>query len=65
MERSEVIAARRKKRDGIEASVQDIEDFQQEECAYAKEVASDIGARLFISGGSGDLARAIDFIKSL
>lgn len=65
MEKSEVIAARRRERDGIEASVQDIEDFQQEECAYAKEVAADIGARLFVSGGAGDLAQAIDFIKSL
>lgn len=65
MEKSEVIAARRKEHDGIEASVQDIEDFQQEECAYAKEVAADIGAKLFISGGAGDLAQAINFIKSL
>ena len=65
MEKSKVIAARRKERDGIDASVQHIEDFQQEECAYAKEVATEIGARLFVSGGAGDLAQAINFIKSL
>ncbi len=53
------------KPDGIESPVQDIEDFQQKECTYAKEVAVDIGAKLFISGGSRDLAQAIDFIKSL
>lgn len=64
-EKSEVIAARRKERDGIEASVQEIEAFQQEECAYAKEVAADIDAILFVSGGAGDLAQAIEFIKSL
>ena len=65
MEKSEVIAARRKERDGVDVSVQDIEDFQEKECAYAKEIAVDIGAKLFISGGAGDLAQAIDFIKSL
>lgn len=45
--------------------VQDVEDFQQEECAYAKEVAADIGVKLFISGGARGLAQAINFIKSL
>ncbi len=65
MDKPDVIAARRKERDGIESPVQDIEDFQQKECTYAKEVAVDIGAKLFISGGSRDLAQAIDFIKSL
>lgn len=64
-EKSEVIAARRRERDGIEASIQEIEAFQQEECAYAKEVAADISARLFVSGGAGDLTQAIEFIKSL
>ena len=65
MEQSEVITARRKERDGIEASVQEIEKFQQEECAYAKEVADALGAKLFISEGAGDIAKAIQFIKSL
>ena len=60
-----MIADRRKERDGIEASVQSIEDFQHEECAYAKEIATEIGSKLFISGGAGDLAQAIDFIKAL
>lgn len=65
MEKSKVIVARRKERDGIEAPVQEIEAFQQEEYAYAKEVAADIGARLFVSGGTGDLTHTIEFIKSL
>lgn len=65
MENSEVIADRRRERDGIELSIQSIEDFQQEECAYAKEIAAEIGAKLFISAGAGDLIRAIEFIKSL
>jgi adenylate kinase len=64
-EASDIIAARRLKRDGIEASIQNIDAFQQEECTYAKEVAADIGAKLFVSGGAGDLAQAITFIKSL
>lgn len=64
-EKPEVIAARRKDRDGIDVSIQSIEDFQQEECVYAKEVAEDIGARIFISEGADDLTQAIEFIKSL
>lgn len=65
MEKSEVIAARRKARDGFEVPVQDIEAFQQEEFAYAKEVAANIGAKFFVSGCAGDLVHAIEFIKSL
>lgn len=65
MEKPDVIFARRKERDGIEVSVQSIENFQQQECAYAKEVAADINAKLFISGSARDLAQALEFIKSL
>lgn len=65
MEESGVIVARRKERDGVNTSIQNIEEFQQEEYTYAKEVAAEINARLFVSSGSKDLAQAIEFIKSL
>lgn len=60
----EIIARRRKERDGKIVSPQSIEKFQSEETAYAKEVSGLIGARLFISHGAQGLASAIDFIKS-
>ena len=60
-----VIAARRKERDGVNTSIQNIEEFQQEEYVYAKEVTAEINAKLFVSSGSKDLAQAIKFIKSL
>ena len=65
MEKPDVIAARRKERDGIDVSVQSIHDFQQEECSYAKEVAANIGAKLFISYGKEDLSNAIAFLKTV
>lgn len=64
-EKPEIIAARRKERDGIDASIHNIEDFQREECAYAKEVAAVIGANLYISSGADDIERTIEYIKSL
>ena len=64
MEESSVIVARRKERDGVNISIQNIEEFQQEEYAYAKEVAAEINAKLFVSSGSSDLTQAIEFIKS-
>lgn len=64
-EKPEIIATRRKERDGIDASIQDIADFQHEECAYAKEVATVIGSNLYISGGAADLGRTIEYIKTL
>lgn len=65
MERPEVIAARRRDRDGIEVSIPEVDAFQQEERAYAEEVADELGVDLFVSTGTDDLARAIDFIQSL
>lgn len=64
-ERPDVIVSRRRERDNIEVTTQSIENFQQEEKAYATEVAADIGAKLFTSEGAGDLSKAIDFIKTL
>lgn len=65
LEKPDVITARRKERDGIDVSVQSIHDFQQEECSYAKEVAANIGAKLFISYGKEDLSNAIAFLKTV
>lgn len=64
-ENPEIIASRRRKRDGIEVAVESIEYFQREERLYADEVARDINAKLFVSEGAKDLMRAIEFIKSL
>ena len=60
-----IISNRRKERDGRDVSVQGIEEFQNEEKAYALEVAQDIGAKIFISKGVDDLENAISFIKTL
>lgn len=64
-EKPEVISRRRKERDGKDVTPESIETFQNEEKKYAEEVAAQIGAKLFISTGSDDLLKAIDFIKSL
>lgn len=60
-----IISNRRKERDSRDVSVQGIEEFQNEEKAYALEVAQDIGAKIFISKGADDLENAISFIKTL
>ena len=64
-EKPEIIADRRRARDKVDVNESSIIDFQLQECNYAKELAENIGAQLFISGGSGDIANAIEFIKSL
>lgn len=64
-EKPEVISQRRRERDGKEVTPESINAFQSEEQKYAEEVAAQIGAQLFVSKGSEDLPRALDFIKSL
>ena len=64
-ENPEIIASRRKRRDGIEGAIESIKYFQREERLYANEVAGNINTKLFVSEGAKDLIRAIDFIKSL
>ena len=64
IEAPEIIAERRHSKDNREVSVESIKEFQDSEKAYAKEVAEAIGAKLFISKGSSDLEKAIEFIKS-
>lgn len=61
----EVIASRRKDRDGRDVSFEGIKEFQDKEKEYAIEIAHDIGAQLFISKSADDLERAISFIKTL
>ena len=65
MEAPEVIAARRKDRDGRDVSIEGIKEFQDKEKEYALEIAQGIGSKLFISKGVGDLENAISFIKTL
>lgn len=62
-EKPEVVMSRRRERDNVEFAPQSIEAFQQEEVAYAKEIAASIGAKLFISNGADNLAQAVDFIR--
>lgn len=64
-EKEDVISTRRKERDNLEVSPEDICIFQREEKKYAKEIAATLNAQLFISSGADDLHRAIDFIKTL
>ena len=61
----EVIAYRRKERDGRDVSPEGIKEFQDKEKEYALEIAQGIGSKLFISKGIGDLKNAISFIKTL
>ena len=63
-ESPEVISKRRKERDNVIELPEKIAEFQHEEEKYAREVALLIGARLFVSRGSGDLNDAIDFIRT-
>lgn len=64
-EKPEVISQRRKEQDGKEVTPESIDAFQNEEQKYAEEVAAQIVAQLFVSKGSEDLPRTLDFIKSL
>ena len=64
-EKPQIIVERRKSRDGVNVSINSIEEFQNEELIYATEVAKIISAKLFISRGKEDRSKAIDFIKSM
>lgn len=64
-ENPEVIAKRRKKRDGINCNVDEISRFQNEEIAYAKIIAKFLSVELRVSNGAGDLNSIIDFIRNL
>lgn len=64
-ENPEVIASRRKERDGRDVSLDEIREFQDNEMEYALEIAQGIGSQLFISKGADELEKAISFIKAL
>lgn len=64
-EKPEVIVERRKARDGINETPEYIEEFQNIEKQYAKEVADLLGSKLFVSKGATDFDSAIEFIKYL
>jgi len=64
-EQPEVIAERRKSRDNIDVDTEGITEFQNEEAAYAEEVAKLVGAKLFISKGASSLDDAINFLRTL
>lgn len=60
----DVIAKRRKERDGVEHNEFDISVFQNEEIKYAKEVANILQVPLKISTGSNDINNTIEFIRT-
>lgn len=64
LEKPAVIAARRKERDGIDVPEKDIQYFQEEESAYAKEIAAESGVTLFVSNGQQGFLEALAFIMS-
>ena len=61
-EQPSVIVARRFQRDGIVVEEADVDSFQREEMAYAKEVARNMGVQLIVSLGSYDLENIIQMI---
>lgn len=62
-ENPQVIAERRKARDGIDHSIEEIEAFQQQERLYSTEVAALLGIPIIISNGQADTDTIIDFIN--
>lgn len=58
-ENPQIIAARRFKRDGIQADVSQIQALQDAEIEYAKEISQDLSIPLEISKGASDLERII------
>lgn len=64
-EKPEVIVERRKTRDGTDETPDHVEQFQNMEKQYAKEVAELLNAKLFISTGAADTESAIDFLRFL
>lgn len=63
-EKPETIAERRLQRDGIQQSVSSIEDFQNAEKKYAKEIALQLNIPLEISDGADDLERVLERIQT-
>lgn len=64
-EKTEIIATRRKQRDNINYTESEIQEFQNEEVAYANEVAKTLGIPIKVSLGTGDLNNTLDFIRTI
>lgn len=64
-EKPEVIATRRKQRDNISYDENEIQEFQNEEIAYATEVARTLGVPIKVSLGAGDLNNTLNFIRTI
>lgn len=62
-EKPKTIAERRKQRDGIDHNTDSIQQFQEEETAYAKEVSETLGIPLKVSTGADDLENTLDFVR--
>ncbi len=64
-EEPNIIAGRRKNRDGAECDICLIDRFQREEISYAEEISKRLSVELIISKGKGDLKSIIKRIGSL
>lgn len=60
-----IIAARRKERDGIEYSVEEIQLFQNAEAAYAAEIADMLSIPILISQGKHDADMTLQYIADI
>jgi len=63
-EKPDIIAVRRKRRDNIDHNVDEIKRFQDEEAAYAAEVAETLGIPIKVSAGADDLDSTLDFVRA-
>lgn len=59
----DVIAERRRQRDGMDHSIEDITKFQNEEITYATEIANTLKVPFIVSLGEDDLDKILDFIR--
>jgi adenylate kinase len=59
----DIIAERRRLRDGMDHSVEDITRFQNEEINYATKIANELQVPFFVSLGEDDLDKTLDFIR--
>ena len=63
-ESPEIIAGRRRQRDGIDYSLDEIRQFQDEEISYAKEIAEMLDISIKISAGIRNRESALEFVKA-
>ena len=64
-EKPNIIAERRRNRDGIAQCANNIQQFQKMETAYAREVAQVINSPLKISAGQNDFESTLDFVREI